>query len=189
MSGKEGGDHIQCCLAKGEFPEDVWELPNAVRILACWCPGFAEDLMAARHKDETLRTKIVSYIAKHPVLFGLQVTGGIVSLASLVALPILGAVGFGMAGPAVGSAAAAWQSSIGLVEAGSFFTWCQSAAMGGAAVGGILATGFAGAGVAVVAALTGALDDVNAPATDLKERFLTAWNQDISNEKSLAVHL
>lgn len=89
-------------------------------------------------------------------------------------------MGFGAAGPIAGSAAAGWQASIGLVEAGSIFAWCQSAAMGGAAVGGILATGLAGAGVAVGAALTGALDGVDTPAIDMKEKFLTAWDRDIS---------
>jgi hypothetical protein len=54
FSSVEGGEHIQSCLAKGEFPEDVWELPSAVRILACWCPGFAKDLLAARSMDGTL---------------------------------------------------------------------------------------------------------------------------------------
>ncbi len=88
-------------------------------------------------------------------------------------------MGFGAAGPLAGSAAAAWQSSMGIVEAGSIFAWCQSAAMGGAAVGGILATGLAGASVAVGAAVTGALDDLRTPAPDLKEKFLTAWNRDI----------
>jgi outer membrane lipoprotein SlyB len=49
--------------------------------------------------------------------------------------------------------------------------------MGGAAVGGILATGLGGAGVAVGATVAGALD-VGAgeeAVPDLKERFLTAW--------------
>jgi hypothetical protein len=38
-------------------------------------------------------------------------------------------------GPLTGTAAAGWQSSIGLVSSGRS-AWCQSAAMGGAAVGG-----------------------------------------------------
>jgi hypothetical protein len=71
--------------------------------------------------------------------------------ASVVAVPVLGAAGFAATGPVVGSAAAAWQSSIGLVEAGSLIAWCQSAAMGGAALNGIFSFGVAGAGVAGVA--------------------------------------
>ncbi|KAE8454658.1 hypothetical protein EG329_000281 [Mollisiaceae sp. DMI_Dod_QoI] len=177
--GSDGNEeHIQSCFVKGEFPEDVWKLPYAVRILGCWCPGFAKDLLAAHSKDESFQSKFTSYIKKHPVLFGFQVAGGILSLASIAALPILGAVGFGAAGPAAGSAAAAWQSSMGLVEAGSFFAWCQSAAMGGAAVGGIWAAGLAGAGVAVGAAVAGAFDGVDTPPSDLKEKFLIAWRRD-----------
>ncbi len=88
-------------------------------------------------------------------------------------------MGFAAAGPVAGSAAAAWQSSIGLVQAGSVFAWCQSAAMGGAAVGGILATGIAGAGVAVGATIAGSLDDVDITASDLKEIFLAAWRREI----------
>jgi hypothetical protein len=105
-----------------------------------------------------------------------------VSIASLVAIPVLGAIGFAAAGPVAGSAAAAWQSSIGLVEAGSIFAWCQSAAMGGAAVGGILATGLGGAGVAVGATVAGALDSVDEGVEGLKERFLAAWNRDMRGE-------
>ena len=91
-----------------------------------------------------------NYIKEQPVEFALYATGAVTLTASLVALPILGAVGFTAAGPAAGSAAAAWQASIGLVEAGSFFAWCQSAAMGGAAVNGIIATGVAGATMPVI---------------------------------------
>jgi hypothetical protein len=61
--------------------------------------------------------------------------------ASGVALPVLGPAGFAAVGPAAGSAAAAWQASIGVVHAGSLFAWCQSAAMGGAALSGIVASG------------------------------------------------
>lgn len=71
--------------------------------------------------------------------------------ASVAALPILGAAGFAATGPVAGSAAAAWQSSVGLVQAGSLFAWCQSAAMGGAAVSGIVAGGAAGGSVALAA--------------------------------------
>ena len=106
--------------------------------------------------------------------------GGVASIASLVALPFLGALGFGAAGPMAGSVAAGWQSSLGLVQAGSLFAWCQSAAMGGAALTGILATGLSGAGIAVAASVTGALDgkceDV---MPDLREKFLQAWKREI----------
>jgi hypothetical protein len=85
------------------------------------------------------------------VLFTLQAVGVLAMTASVVAVPVLGAAGFAATGPVAGSAAAAWQSSIGLVEAGSLFAWCQSAAMSGAALNGIFSFGVAGAGVAGVA--------------------------------------
>ncbi len=97
-------------------------------------------------------------------------------------------MGFGVAGPVAGSAAAAWQSSLGLVEAGSIFAWCQSAAMGGAAVSGILATGLAGAGVAVAVAVTGALDDLSVSTPDMKEKFLIAWERDIGKTSEPRTH-
>lgn len=82
----------------------------------------------------------------------MQVTGLVVSAGAALTLPVLGAVGFGALGPIGGSAAAGWQASIGLVEAGSLFAWCQSAAMGGAAaVNTIVAAGAAGGGVTALA--------------------------------------
>ena len=78
------------------------------------------------------------------MLFGLQAVGTTFSVLSFCAVPVLGIVGFTAAGPAAGSAAAAWQASLGAVKAGSLFSWCQSAAMGGGALGGIQAAGVAG---------------------------------------------
>ena len=86
----------------------------------------------------------IEYAKAHPVRTGLRVLGITVSTLSFLAVPVLGAVGFTAAGPVAGSAAAAWQSSIGAVQAGSLFAWCQGAAMGGAAVGGIQAASVAG---------------------------------------------
>ncbi|KAH9208332.1 hypothetical protein DL95DRAFT_467840 [Leptodontidium sp. 2 PMI_412] len=151
----------------------------AIRILACWCPDSAKEMLTAHGKGAF--SKIASdYIKRHPILFGLQVVGGISAIASVIALPILGAIGFTAAGPLVGSAAAAWQSSLGIVQGGSIFAWCQSAAMGGAAVGGILVTGLAGGGVAVGATVAGALDtEDEEEIPDLKERFLRAWKREV----------
>lgn len=92
--------------------------------------------------------------------------GKVAKIASVVALgatavapaavltPILGLVGFTAAGPAAASVAAAWQSYIGIVEAGSLFSMLTSIGMAGAAAGAgapILAvvstTAVAGAGV------------------------------------------
>lgn len=95
-------------------------------------------------QDLSLFQATIEYAKAHPVRTGLQVLGLTVSTLSFLAVPVLGAVGFTAAGPVAGSAAAAWQSSIGAVQAGSLFAWCQSAAMGGAAVGGIQAASVAG---------------------------------------------
>jgi hypothetical protein len=143
-----------------------------------------DKLKLIRHLPGALLPKLTKYIKEHPLLFGLQVAGGITSLASLVALPILGMLGFAATGPIAGSVAAGWQASMGLVQAGSFFSWCQSAAMGGAAVGGILATGLTGAGVAVSATVAGALDVMGdeEPSSDLRQMFLETWKRDIEGK-------
>lgn len=95
---------------------------------------------------------------------------------SVVALPVLGLAGFAATGPVAGTVATAWQSSIGIVQAGSVFAWCQSAAMGGAAVNGIVALGAAGGGVAL-AATGGALASGQMALTSekLKEMFLAVY--------------
>jgi len=46
---------IRTRYAKGEFPDDVWELSRAVRILACWCPDIAKQLLGARGNGKLLR--------------------------------------------------------------------------------------------------------------------------------------
>lgn len=80
--------------------------------------------------------------------------GGITIFSLACATPaILGAVGFSAIGPVAGSAAAAWQASMGPVVAGSLFPFLQSAAMGGAAMGVFTGIGAAGAAVAIVAGL------------------------------------
>ena len=65
----------------------------------------------------------------------------------------------------VGSVAAAWQSSIGAVSAGSLFTFLQSAGIGGTAaalfVGGGLAETLVAIGATAVAALKKVRDNVS----------------------------
>lgn len=195
---QENGNEIQRKYTEGLFPDEVWALDKAVRILACWCPAFAKQLLEKRstrislfheckviHRvSGALLPKLTNYIKQHPIKFGLQVAGGVTSLASLAVLPILGALGFAATGPIAGSTAAGWQASMGLVRAGSLFSWCQSAAMGGAAATGVLATGLTGAGVAVSATVSGALDvmgDGDA-LPDLKEMFLAAWKRDVEGK-------
>lgn len=94
----------------------------------------------------------------HPILTGIQVAGLTLSAVSMFAVPVLGWVGFTATGPAAGSAAAAWQASIGVVRAGSLFSWCQSAAMSGSALGTIKLAGVAGAALTKVLDIPGLLE-------------------------------
>ncbi|KAL8790290.1 MAG: hypothetical protein Q9213_000642 [Squamulea squamosa] len=97
---------------------------------------------------------ISAWIRAHPYrAFG--IFGGITILGLTFAIPaILEVVGFGALGPVAGSIAAGWQSSLGLVAAGTPFAFLQSAAMGGAAMGVITGIGALGGAVAITAALT-----------------------------------
>lgn len=94
----------------------------------------------------------------HPIRTGIQVAGLTLSTASLCAVPVLGIVGFNAVGPAANSAAAAWQASIGLVQANSLFAWCQSAAMSGSALGSIKLVGVAGAALTSVSDIPGLVE-------------------------------
>lgn len=96
-------------------------------------------------QDVNIIQAMKNYAKAHPIRTGIQVAGLTLSAVSMFAVPVLGFVGFKAAGPAAGSAAAAWQASIGLVQANSLFAWCQSAAMGGVALGGLQFAGVAGA--------------------------------------------
>ncbi|KAG4034469.1 hypothetical protein MFRU_003g04300 [Monilinia fructicola] len=167
--GAPEDEAIQKLIAEGKFPGDLWHLPVTPTILGCLCPGFLEEMLSLR------KTGLKNYIQKHPYRFGFQVLGGITTVASVATIPILGAVGFSAAGPLAGSTAAAWQSGIGLVQAGSIFAWCQSAAMGGAAVGGIIGAGVGGAGVLAGAMTLGMLDAEDYDTGVLRESFLAAW--------------
>ncbi|KAJ8066910.1 hypothetical protein OCU04_004295 [Sclerotinia nivalis] len=169
---------IQNRIATGKFPEDFWNSPLTPRILACWCPGFLKEMLILSEKEKG----IGNYIKKHPYRFSFQVIGGLITAASIAVVPVLGVVGFSAAGPVAGSAAAAWQSSIGLVEAGSIFAWCQSVAMGGAAVGGIIGAGVGGAGLLARAAGLGVLDGVEFDGVELREMFLVAWGREVRGE-------
>ncbi len=78
------------------------------------------------------------------------IVAGITLFALSLATPaILGAIGFSATGPILGSMAATWQASIGSVAAGSLFSFLQSAAMGGAAMGLFTGVGAVGAVIAV----------------------------------------
>ncbi|KAG8532451.1 uncharacterized protein KY384_002328 [Bacidia gigantensis] len=150
-------DEIQTRYRGAEFPK-VTHLPQWPIILACWSVEFARELGAILNSSEGTFKRFGrltgKYIAAHPVLFGMQCAGTVVGIGAAVALPVLGFAGFGALGPIAGSSAAAWQTSIGVVQGGSLFAWCQSAAMGGAALNGIAAAGATG-GIALTSTAAG----------------------------------
>lgn len=45
---------IQTHFGEGQFPDDVWGLSKAVRILACWNPDFAKELLGDRGNGTNL---------------------------------------------------------------------------------------------------------------------------------------
>lgn len=59
------------------------------------------------------------------------ILGGGTVLAGVAGYYLLPTIGFSVIGPDPGSVAAAWQSSIGIVKAGSLFSMCQSLGMTG----------------------------------------------------------
>ncbi|RYP77264.1 hypothetical protein DL769_003459 [Monosporascus sp. CRB-8-3] len=150
---------VQQNFENGVYPAETFSFPQkiAIVILGFWSQEFAEAIMErATHQDQTsVSGKILKHIKAHPVSSAITGVGlGVFGIVSLIN-PVLGIAGFSAVGPAAGSAAAAWQSSIGLVQAGSIFAWCQSAAMGGAAAGTIAAA--QGVGVGIGAAGLGGL--------------------------------
>ncbi|KAL8647837.1 MAG: hypothetical protein Q9210_005326 [Variospora velana] len=141
-------EEVQHRFIHGHFPDDAAALPNSLFILSGWNADFSQELTRrVKSQDVTLFQAAKNYAKAHPVLTvltGLQIVGTTLSVLSFYAVPALGAIGFTAAGPAANSVAAAWQASMGAVKAGSLFAWCQSAAMGGRALGGIQAAGVAG---------------------------------------------
>ncbi|KAE8382750.1 hypothetical protein BDV26DRAFT_253075 [Aspergillus bertholletiae] len=71
----------------------------------------------------------------HPKALAAGSAGLALAMVPITGPLVLGAVGFSATGPVAASLAAAWQSSIGCVQAGSLFATLQGAAMGGAAAG------------------------------------------------------
>ncbi|KAL8725625.1 MAG: hypothetical protein Q9181_006346 [Wetmoreana brouardii] len=141
-------EEVQHRFSNAVFPDDAVSLPNSLLIYSGWSEEFSQELnKQVQAQDVGFLQKITNYAKAHPVRTGIQAVGLTLSAVSFMAVPVLGAVGFTAAGPAAGSAAAAWQASIGAVEAGSLFAWCQSAAMGGAALSGIQFAGVAGAAI------------------------------------------
>ena len=95
--------------------------------------------------------RVKRFAKEHPYQFWGIVLGLMLTVISATILPMLG---FSAAGPVAGSIAAGWQSSIGIVSAGSLFAFLQSAAMGGAAMTGFVGFGVGGLALASFAAVT-----------------------------------
>jgi hypothetical protein len=197
-------EEAQQRYSNAEFPNDVKTLPPPlfIAILSFWSVEFADIstlhpfinfqqyLTAAVNPPlssfHRITTGASSYIKAHPYLFAIQLIGGLFSTAAVVTLPILGAVGFSALGPVAGSAAAGWQASLGIVEAGSLFAWCQSAAMGGAAVNAIIATGAAGGGVTALATAAAAGQSGTLDVDGLMKTFREVYRR--GNYKTVGGH-
>mmetsp|Transcript_30274 Transcript_30274/g.76426 ORF Transcript_30274/g.76426 Transcript_30274/m.76426 type:complete len:189 (-) Transcript_30274:185-751(-) len=90
-----------------------------------------------------------SFTIPRKCVYAMLVGAGVGVFGTLLAGPILGVFGFGVAGVTSGSLAALWQASMGSVAAGSSFAILQS----------IAAAGLGGTGAAIVtgSAATGAM--------------------------------
>ena len=82
----------------------------------------------------TIVNKTANYAKQHPFKFGAQVLSPALWVIPLAASTALGVFGFSPIGIVAGSPAALWQASMPLVQAGSPFSWFQSAGMGGRAL-------------------------------------------------------
>ncbi|MCJ1403431.1 hypothetical protein MMC11_006654 [Xylographa trunciseda] len=102
---------------------------------------FSDRLAQLQAQLHAYATSVNRYVRAHPREIGFA----LFCMFFLAIVPvILPAIGFSSMGPVAGSLAAAWQSAIGAVVAGSPFAILQSAAMGGAAAGVITGVGVAG---------------------------------------------
>ncbi|KAF2091847.1 hypothetical protein K490DRAFT_20123, partial [Saccharata proteae CBS 121410] len=75
--------------------------------------------------------KVLDWMKQHPYETACIILSTIILINPAVLAPFLSALGFTATGPAAGSLAAAIQSIMGSVQAGSLFAILQSAGMGG----------------------------------------------------------
>jgi hypothetical protein len=185
--GQDAARNLSERLLRGEFPDDVWELPMARAVLDCWLLEFGSEKDRFVYQGELLSfTKEDSFANlgillerrsndANTLLTGVQVLGlgtAVMAIAAPVVIPAaLGAFGFGAIGPVAGGIAAGWQSSIGIAQTGSLFAWCQSVAMGGTAIAGGLTTGI-GLGGGIAAAIASAMKGEREDPENLKQAFL-----------------
>ncbi|PKY09069.1 hypothetical protein P168DRAFT_30397 [Aspergillus campestris IBT 28561] len=114
-------------------------------------------------------------IREHPKSLAVGSTGLALAAAPITGPVILGAVGFSATGPVAASLAAAWQSSLGAVQAGSLFATLQGAAMGGAASGAF--TTVSNIGLAIVGSAA-----MGTQLTDKKKRIPGEHDNEYSSE-------
>ena len=120
-----------------------------------------------------------AYARAHPGLFTIHICGSVAVLTSIILLP---ALGFGTLGPVAGSVAAAWQTFLGNIAAGSLFAFLQSAGMGGAAASVFAGIGIAGAGALVgIAPIASRMDEIGERVGDatrkIGETIGDAWRK------------
>ena len=168
ISDDDDAATTQARFSAGDVPAALTMLPCSswLLILACWSVEFAQKLEtllprtaggnassapAPAQEQQPLVERAVCYAKSHPYLTALQASSALLSAFSLGAPLLLNLAGFSAAGPVAGTVARTWQSSMGVVKAGSLFSWCQSAAMGGTAAAGISAAGVVGSGVGTMA--------------------------------------
>ena len=108
--------------------------------------AYTAEANASTFTSKKMLKTTTDYLRAHP--YHIPAAGVAITAGALAAPWILGAAGFSAAGPVAGSIAAGWQSSLGVVQAGSLFAWCQSAVMGGYAAQTITAASVAGMGIA-----------------------------------------
>lgn len=115
---------------------------------------------------------------EHPTSLAVGSTGLALAAVPLTGPAILGAVGFSATGPVAASLAAAWQSSLGAVQAGSLFATLQGAAMGGAASGAF--TTVSNIGIAMVGSA--------AVGTQLNNKEEASGKHDIEEDNNAKNH-
>jgi hypothetical protein len=158
---------VQARYRAAQFPEDVEVLPPPFTSLlyACWSAEFGHYIALGKFQQ---------YVHDNPARFALEVTSATIGVAALITMPVLGAIGFSTLGPVGGSLAAGWQSSIGAVQAGTLFSFCQSAAMGGAAATRVI--GGARSMTTVIAAAASRLPGASSDSS-LRETFVRKFRR------------
>lgn len=135
----------------------------------------ASSTPAPAQEQQPLADRALHYVKSHPYLTTLHTSSAPLSAFSFDGPLLLSLAGFSATGPATGTLAAVWQSSMGAVQVRSLFVRCQSAAMGAVAAG-ISAAGLVGSGVASVAGVVGLLGGLSREAGVDVDVLGELWN-------------